>query len=138
MTTQTFKMKKDKAFGFPLSELKVKEGFAPLGKTIEVNGKYDTYDNFVEVQAAHAELSPEEQVKARNAKIRAAAKAKAEKQAWADLGIIEPTMQNDVQLQLKAVFDGIMAGGKRTKEEARAIAAQAVGAEWADDDADDE
>lgn len=137
-----FSMKKDKAFGYPLSELKVKEGFAPLPAEVTIDGVSESYETSAEQIAANALLTPAEQLKARNAKQKAAAKAKAEKAKWIELGIIEPTMENDEQLQLQAVFDGIMAGKKRTVEEARKIAENATGHKWADkkkkDDDDDD
>jgi hypothetical protein len=127
------------AYGFPLSELKVKEGFPPLPKKggLPFSGGYDAFETKAELAEAKEELSDAEQVKARNAQRKAKAKSAAAKASWEAAGIEEPTMKNSVLLQLQSVYDGIFAGGKKTKAEARAMASAIVEAEWPDDDDDE-
>jgi hypothetical protein len=96
-------------------------------------GTFDAYDDISEVKAANDMPSDKEIVDFRNTQRRNNARTKAQNAQVEAVGLIEPSMENDDQIRLKAVYDSIMAGKKKTHEEARALAAATVEAEWDDE-----
>jgi hypothetical protein len=116
------------AFGYKLSELTLKDG-SPAPRIVPIKGKYAAYETFAELQAAKAELSNDEQVKARNAKVLAKEKAAAFKAEFDRLGIEEPKMETSTLLQLTTVYDVLIATGM-SHEEAREVASTTVRKPW--------
>jgi hypothetical protein len=119
-------------WGKPLSQLMVKgaDGTEQKfnGASIPVEGSCDEYENYSEIPA---DKLPKESdvVKWLNAKILASDKASTTVKTLKDRGFVQPTLETDDLLQLKAVYAGVKASGK-SQDEAMAIAAQAIGKAW--------
>jgi hypothetical protein len=119
-TEQTTKTETKTAYG--------KELDTPIAYEFTV----DLFDTFAELQAAKAELTGAEQVKARNAKIVAAARSAAMNAALAAAGYEKPTAENDEQTRLKDMFKVLMTSKRYTEEQARDLAASTLGLTWED------
>ena len=132
------------ANGMDLADNQVAEGFAALPTVVTYEAEYEPFgpdkdekfyskqdweSALAEMTAAGVKLSTEDIVKAGNAKAKAKARAKAIAEKLDSLGVIKPTLQNSSQMQLKTVYSVYIAQGKG-HEEARELAAKAVGAEW--------
>lgn len=103
-----------------------------LDAPINYEFSYSIYSNVEEMVAAKDELTLDEQFKVRNAEKVTAARQKALTAALDAAGIVKPTVENDPQLQLKTVFVALMASKKYTEEQARALASQVTGVDWAE------
>jgi len=78
--------------------------------------------------------SDEDIVAWRNTLIKNAARAKAANNALDEANVQKPDLENDEQLRLKSMLKVLLADGKKTEAEARAIASQVLGIEWADEE----
>lgn len=95
------------------------------------------FENIDEVRAAGAYPKDATIVKFLNAKEKAKAK-QAEMVATVEgAGYVKPTAANDPQIALRDMVRTLMAGGRKTLEEARAAASVALGIEWEDDEDED-
>ena len=121
----------ERAYNYPLSKLKTEDN-SQLPDSLPFSGEFDAFENIGEVNAANEYPKDADIVDFVNNKRKANARQKAMQAVLDSFKVIKPTMKNDEQLQLKTVYDAIMAGGKRTHEQARAIAATTVGADWAE------
>jgi hypothetical protein len=92
--------------------------------------EYESNPEFIE---ARAELSIDEQRKARNNMLKVKARAASLTAALDAAGIARPTLDNDEQLRLKNIYDSLIAN-KMSHEQARETAAKVLGLTWADDD----
>ncbi len=106
------------------------------GKTLSTPLPYTfswtEYETDEELVAAKDELTLEEQRKARNNSRMANARSKSLQKALDDAKIEKPTIENDDQLRLKTVYNGFMSSKKYTEEQARKLAADMLGVEWAE------
>lgn len=92
--------------------------------------EYETTAEFVE---ARAELSIDEQRKARNTIAKTKARAASLAAALDAAGITRPTEENDPQLRLTNVYNSLIAN-KMSEEQARETASKILGIEWEDDE----
>ena len=97
-----------------------------------------TPEGEAEFIAAKQEMTLKEQMKARNAAASNAARNKAQGDALEAAGYPKPTMKTSELLQLKGIYNSLMASGKHTEASARALAAQTLGTDWPDSDDDDD
>lgn len=112
------------------------------GKKLETPISYDykwtVYNDGPELVAAKDELTIDEQVKVRNTERQNNARQKALAAALENAGIVKPTAENDPQVGLRDMFKTLQTaklpdGSRRyTDEQARAVASQMLGVEWAE------
>lgn len=117
MVKVTFTAKADTAYG------------KKLEMPIEFEVTYDAYADYAEVEAARDLFTNEEVVEERNTQRKQKALAAARQAALDAAGIVKPTLENDVLLQLQTVYKVYIAKGK-SHEEARALASAAIGEDW--------
>lgn len=125
--TKVFDGNIENAYGRPLKELKFKEGFTPV-LVIPFIGEYEALKTYDAIPAK--ELPDKEDVLAMvNTARKANARQKAMQKALDDAGVIKPTMEDDVTLQLKSMVAGMVASKKYTEEAATKLAKQILGIE---------
>lgn len=121
------------AYGKPLHELKVKDGFEPIAKgtILKFNTVYDAFTSIDEVKTAGKFPKDADIVKMLNAAERQAARTKATNDEVAKYGVEKPLLEDDPQKQLKNIYDTLIAA-KKSHDEARATAVALIGVEWAE------
>jgi hypothetical protein len=125
--TKVFDGTIENAYGRPLKELKFKNGATPV-TAIPFIGEYEhlkTYD------AIPAKEHPDKDdiLAVVNQARKANARQKAMQKALDDAGVVKPTMEDDVTLQLKSMVAGMVASKKYTEESATKMAKQILGIE---------
>ena len=115
-----------------------------LPKSIRYGFSWHEFPNVATMQAAQAGLSLEDQLKVVNVDRKTKARQAALTLALTAAGIVKPNEQNDSQVRLKKVYDGLkgkyLAAGMSEDEahvKARIKAAEFLEEDW-DDDEDDE
>lgn len=108
-----------------------------LDAPITYGYKWTAYETDEELVAAKDELTLEEQRKTRNTERQSNARQKALQVALDGAGIVKPTAENDDQIRLKDMFRTLMTAKvngepKYSAEQARAVASELVGVEWAE------
>jgi hypothetical protein len=134
MKTKKFSGKCRSYYGVKFAKLKMKDGSAVPFKVLPFKGEYAEYETREEVTQAEGWPKDEDIIKWRNTLVKNAAKAKEQNSTVDAAGVQKPDLENNDQLQLKVIFKALMASGKKTREEARAIASQNIGVAWDDDD----
>lgn len=106
----------------------------PVGTVLKYSGAYDAFENRGEIEKAGKWPNEAAIVDFVNVKEKANAKQKL-MQIEQDLaGLIRPTLENDVTLQLKTIYAGLMASKRFTEDAAKALAATNLGLdEWPSD-----
>jgi hypothetical protein len=94
------------------------------------------YENEAEMLAAGAQMTPKQQLKAINAAAKQTARQASLTAALDAAGIVRPTIENDDQLRLKNMFTVLMSSKRYSEDEARELASNTLGIEWAEDDAE--
>lgn len=136
MKTVNFTGTMKNAHGVKLTKLKLKDGSPVTFKSLDYAGDYKQYESKDEMIAAEGFPSDEDIVAWRNTLVKNAARAKAANNALDAANVQKPDLENDEQLRLKSMLKVLLADGKKTEAEARAIASQVLGIEWADEDED--
>lgn len=136
MKTVNFTGTMKNAHGVKLTKLKLKDGSPVTFKSLDYAGDYKQYESKEEMIAAEGFPSDEDIVAWRNTLVKNAARAKAANNALDAANVQKPDLENDEQLRLKSMLKVLLADGKKTEAEARAIASQVLGIEWADEDED--
>lgn len=103
-----------------------------LETAIPFEGTYEALDSYAEAKEKNELPSESEIVDFLNTRRKANARSKSMQAALDAAGIVRPTLENDSQLQLQGIYKSLMASGKKTHEEARAIAATTLGVDWAE------
>lgn len=103
------------------------------GKTIEpalkYSGEFGRFENIDELRSRNEFPKDSEIVDMVNARRKANARQKAMTAALDAAGYEKPTLENDVQLQLRTVYKALVANGK-SEQEARDIASRTLGVAW--------
>jgi hypothetical protein len=94
------------------------------------------YENEAEMLAAGAQMTPKQQLKAINAAAKQTARQASLTAALDAAGIVRPTIENDDQLRLKNMYTVLMSSKRYSEDEARELASNTLGIEWAEDDAE--
>lgn len=128
----TVKGTMENAYNKPLSQIAVKEGFAPLPKSLDFSGDYEEIVDIESVRELNEYPKDSDIVDFVNAKRRANARQKAMQKVLDDAGAIRPTLENDDQLKLKKMFDVFMSTKKYSEAEAKALASSTLGIEWSE------
>lgn len=92
------------------------------------------YETEAEMLAAGAQMTPKQQLKAINAAAKQTARQASLTAALDAAGIVRPTIENDDQLRLKNMFTVLMSSKRYSEEEARELASNTLGIEWAEDE----
>ena len=115
----------ENAYGRELSELKFKEGSAPV-KSIDYVGSYDHVNALASVPKDEYP-SDEDLLKLVNDKRKANARQKAYQKALDDAGVIKPTMADDDEMKIKSIVVGLVASKRYNEVTARAAARKMLG-----------
>jgi len=102
-----------------------------LDSPIKYEGEYQGFESYEEAQKANELPTNTEIVDFLNTRRKANARQKSMQAALDAAGIVKPTLENDPQLQLKSIYNALVAA-KKTHEEARQIASATLGVAWAD------
>ena len=105
-----------------------------LPAAVPFSFKWRIFESIEEMQAAGAQMTPKQQLKAVNAANKQTARQAALTAALDAAGIVRPTIENDDQLRLRNMYTVLMSSKRYSEEEARELAATNLGVEWADDD----
>jgi hypothetical protein len=100
-----------------------------LETAIPFEFSYEAFETYPELVSAKEEFTNDEQVSERNIQRKQKALASARQSALDAAGIVKPTLENDVLLQLQTVYKVYIAKGK-SETEAKALASAAIGEEW--------
>lgn len=87
-----------------------------------------------EMVAAGAQMSLKQQLKAVNAAAKQTARQASLTEALTAAGIVRPTIENDDQLRLKNMYTVLMSSKRYSEDEARELASNTLGIEWAEDE----
>ena len=125
--TKVFDGNIENAYGRPLKDLKFKPGSTPV-LVIPFIGEYEHIRTYDAIPAK--ELPDKEDTLAYvNQARKANARQKAMQKALDDAGVVKPTMEEDVTLQLKSMVAGMVASKKYNEESATKLAKQILGIE---------
>ena len=105
-----------------------------LPKPIPFAFKWRIFENEDELVAAGAQMSLKQQLKAVNAAAKQTARQAALTEALTAAGIERPTIENDDQLRLKNMYTVLMSSKRYSEDEARELASNTLGIEWAEDE----
>jgi len=103
----------------------------PLTTPIGYSGKFQAFEGIQEVRDVGEMPSDDELVTYANNKRKAAARQKSLTAALEAAGYEKPTLESDSQLQLRTLYK-VYVAAKKSPEEARALASQTLGVEWAE------
>jgi hypothetical protein len=115
MKTETFKGTIESAYG------------ATVSPSLSFNGEFQAYENVTEIRAGNDFPNDEEITSFVNNKRKANARQKAMQVVLDAAGYVKPTLESDVQLQLRTLIKVFVASGK-SEAEARNIAETTLGA----------
>lgn len=115
MQTETFKGTIESAYGEKLS------------KALSFSGTYEAYQSLDEIPADE-KPSDSDIVDFVNQRRKANARQKSMNEVLTANGITKPTLEDNVDLQVKTMVKALVASGKYNNEQATAIAKQALGA----------
>jgi len=96
--------------------------------------KWKIFENEDELVAAGAQMSLKQQLKAVNAAAKQTARQASLTEALTAAGIERPTIENDDQLRLKNMYTVLMSSKRYSEDEARELASNTLGIEWAEDE----
>lgn len=105
-----------------------------LATPVPFTFKWKIYETEDEMVAAGAQMSLKQQRIAVNAAAKQTARQAALTEALTAAGIVRPTIENDDQLRLKNMYTVLMSSKRYSEDEARELAANTLGIEWAEDE----
>jgi len=103
-----------------------------LAEPLAFDFTFTVYESGAELQQAGDIMSLDEQVKTRNTQRENKARQQAQSAAFDAAGIVKPTAENDEQVRLKDLHKTLMLSKKYTDEQARKMASDLLGVEWAE------
>lgn len=118
MKTETFKGTIESAYG------------APVSPALSFSGEFQAYESVAEVRSGNDYPNDEEITTFVNNKRKANARQKEMQSVLDAAGYVKPTLETDVQLQLRTLIKVFVASGK-SEAEARQIAETSLGAKLA-------
>lgn len=107
-----------------------------LDTKVPFSFKWKIYESEDELVAAGAQLTLKQQLKVVNAAAKQTARQASLTAALDAAGIVRPTIENDDQLRLKNMYTVLMSSKRYSEDEARELASNTLGIEWADEDGD--
>lgn len=119
-----------------VEKTKTTEARTAYGKTLDTpvsySYKWNEYPDNDTLVAAKDEMTLDEQRKKRNDERESKARQAALSAALTAAGIVKPDINNDDQVRLREFFKVIMSSKKYTEQQARELAAEQLGVEWAE------
>jgi hypothetical protein len=132
------------AFKKPIKSFGVKDAAGNVVKKIGYGFSWEEYPTPEDMLAANDGMSLAEQLAKRNTDAKTTARQAANAKAIADAGIVEPNSENDSQVRLTEVYNGLKGGyiakgmsAEDAHTKARAKASELLEEDWADE-GDDE
>lgn len=105
------------------------QNFSPA---VEFPYTVNLYETVEEMIAAKDELTPDEQVKVRNAERVTRARQAAQNAKLDEMGVEKQDINNNDQIRLREFTKVLLSSKKYTDEQARALASTTLGIEWAE------
>ncbi len=102
---------------------------SPLPTALKFNGTFEAFETLDEVRSANEYPTDVDILAFVNGKRKANARQKSMQAALDAAGIVKPTLENDVQLQLRTMLKVLIASGK-SEPEARQTAEAVIGAKF--------
>ncbi len=125
MKTTAFDGKIENAYGRSLEQNKFSEGSTPV-KVINYKTTFDELESLAEVPEDEKPNDKDILALVNNTR-KANARQKAIQDALTNAGVIKPTLEDDVELQIAGMVKSLVASKKYNEEQARQLAKQMLG-----------
>lgn len=125
MANKTFDGTIENAYGRALAQNKFADGKEPIA-SIKYNASYDEIDSYDAIPSDEVPDKKDILALVNNSR-KANARQKAIQDALNAAGVIKPTLEDDVELQIAGMVKSLVASKKYNEEEARKLAKQMLG-----------
>lgn len=124
-TVETFEGQIENAYGRPLSQNRFKDGKTPV-TVIKYSAEYEKVTDYDAIPSKEMPDKDDILALVNNAR-KANARQKAMQSALDDAGVIKPTLEDDVELQIAGMVKSLVASKKYDEAGARTLAKQMLG-----------